>query len=61
MNEFIIHHTGGEFLVRTSMQKADAAEAIEAKWGLEIESIEVATAEDIEINEGQWTEMDVDA
>lgn len=61
MNEFIIHHTGGEFLVRTNLTVGAAAELIAERWGLDIESIGEATAEDIEINEGQWTELDTNA
>jgi hypothetical protein len=60
MNEFLIHHTGGEFLVRTSLPAEQAANLITEKWDLDIESIEPATAEDIKINEGQWTELDTE-
>jgi len=61
MNEFLIHHTAGEFLVRTNLPADAAANLIGEKWGLDIESIEPATAEDIEINQGQWTELDSEA
>lgn len=60
MNEFLIHHTGGEFLVRTSLDAESAANLITEKWELDIESIEPATAEDVRINEGQWTELDTE-
>lgn len=58
MNEFIIHHAGGEFLVRTSLDIESAAKLISEKWNIDIEAIDPATAEDIQINEGQWTELD---
>jgi hypothetical protein len=61
MNEFVVTHTTGEFLVRTKMDMQTAANTIEERWALEIESIGEATPEDIEINQGQWTELDTDA
>lgn len=60
MNEFLVFHTGGEFLVRTALDANAAADKLAEKWDLDIESIEPATAEDIKINEGQWTELDTD-
>jgi hypothetical protein len=58
MNEFLIHHDSGEFLVRTSLDAESAANLISEKWGLDVESIQPATAEDIRLNQGQWTELD---
>lgn len=60
MNEFIVHHTSGEFLVRTNLDSASAAAQIEARWSLDIDAIELASPEDIKINEGQWTYLDSD-
>ncbi len=60
MNEFLVFHTGGEILVRTALDADAAAGKLAEKWDLDIESIEPATAEDIQINEGQWTELDTD-
>ncbi|WP_430783911.1 hypothetical protein [Actinoplanes sp. G11-F43] len=61
MNEFIVFHTGGEFLVRTTLDATEAANRIAEKWKLDIEAIDPATAEDIAINLNQWTELDLDA
>lgn len=58
MNEFIVHHTGGEFLVRTIRTADDAADLIAERWGLDIEAIDPATLDDVKINENQWTELD---
>jgi hypothetical protein len=60
MNEFLIAHTAGEFLVRTSLTAEQAVELIEEKWDLEVVAFSPATAEDIEINQGQWTDLDQD-
>jgi hypothetical protein len=60
MNELIIAHTAGEFLVRTNLTPEQAVELIEDKWDLDITAYGRATAEDIEINQGQWTDLDND-
>lgn len=60
MNELIIAHTAGEFLVRTNLTPEQAVELIEDKWDLDVTAYGPATAEDIEINQGQWTDLDND-
>ncbi len=61
MNELVIAHTAGEFLVRTTLAPEEAVDLIEERWDLEVTAFGPATAEDIEFNQGQWTEVEADA
>lgn len=60
MNEFLVLHTAGQFLVRTELEINAAAEKIAERWGLDVEDIDHPTAQDIADNLGQWTELDSD-
>lgn len=58
MNQFIIHHTAGEFLVRTELDADRTVELLGERWGgIDVEDIYPATPEDIEINQNQWTDL----
>lgn len=61
MNEFLVIHEGGEFLVRTKLDADAAHDLIAERWDtIEICDILRATPEDIATNMGQWTDLDRD-
>ena len=59
-NEYVVIHAAGEFLVRTSKVPEEVYSELVDRWGIEAEMIAPATSEDIERNQGQWTELDTD-
>jgi hypothetical protein len=61
MNQFLVVHEAGEFLVRTKLDADAAHDLIVEKWPtIEVTDVLRATAGDIEQNMGQWTELDTD-
>ena len=60
-NEFLVVHEAGEFLVRTELDADAAHDLIVDRWPtIEVTDVLRATAEDIALNQGQWTELDAD-
>jgi hypothetical protein len=58
MNEFLVIHEAGEFLVRTELEADEAHDLLVGLWDtIEVCDILRATPEDIAANEGRWTEL----
>ena len=61
MNEFLVVHESGEFLVRTKLDADAVHDLIMDKWStIEVTDVLRATPEDIKQADGQWTELDTD-